>query len=115
MGKSINPMWRSFRTQGEAVFGFAPGFIVLMSLQPAIPWRGALQQSPPLLHRLDYVYHPSAETVNHHSARAGEFSTGTLGNFHPELTPPHPGNFELRLRSAHLRTALDDVQRRGDR
>jgi hypothetical protein len=32
------------------------------------------------------MYHPPAETVNHHSPRAGEFSTGTLGNFQPELT-----------------------------
>src|SRR5262245_30795377 len=86
MGKSINPMWSSFQTQGEAVFGFAPGLIVLMSLQPAIPRRVALQQSSPPLCRLDSVYHPPAETVNHHPARAGEFSTGTLGNFRSELT-----------------------------
>ena len=37
-------MWASFQTQGEAVSGFAPGLIVLMSLQPDIPWRVALQQ-----------------------------------------------------------------------
>src|ERR1051325_8090636 len=86
MGKSINPMRASFQTQGEAVFGFALGPIVLMSLQPAIPWRVALQQSSPPFHRLDAMYHPPAETVNHHLARAGEFSTGTMGNFQPELT-----------------------------
>src|ERR1051325_4187596 len=93
MGKSINPMRVSFQTQGEAVFGFALGPIVLMSLQPAIPWRVALQQSSPPFHRLDAMYHPPAETVNHHLARAGEFSTGTMGNFQPELTeePGRPG------------------------
>ena len=79
-------MWASFQTQGEAVSGFAPGLIVLMSLQPDIPWRVALQQCSPPLHRLDFMYHPPAETVNHHFARAGEFSAGTLGNFQPELT-----------------------------
>jgi hypothetical protein len=89
MGKSINPMRASFQTQGEAVFGFALGPIVLMSLQPAIPWRVALQQSSPPFHRLDAMYHPPAETVNHHLARAGEFSTGTMGNFQPELTRAH--------------------------
>ena len=86
MSKSINPMWGSFPTQGEAVIGFAPGLIVLMSLQPAIPWQVALQQGLPPLHRLDFMYHPPAESVNHHLTRAGEFSTGTLGNFQPELT-----------------------------
>src|SRR6516225_11914323 len=86
MGKSINPMRSSFPAQGEAVASFAPGPIVLMSLQPAIPWRVALQQRSPPLHRLDSMYHPPAESVNHHFARAGEFLTGTLGNFLPELT-----------------------------
>ena len=86
MGKSINPMWDSFNTQGEALIGFALGLIVLMSLQPAIPWRVALQQSSPPLYRLDSMYHPPAETVNHHLAWAVEFSTGTLGIFRPELT-----------------------------
>ena len=86
MGKSINPMWCSFQTQGEAVSSSALRPIVLMSLQPAIPWRVALLQCPPPLHRLDSMYHPPAVTVNHHFARAEEFSTGTLGNFQPELT-----------------------------
>src|SRR5436190_22065927 len=91
MGKSINPMCCSFNTQGEAISGSAPGLIVLMSLQPAIPWRVALLHCPPPLHRLDFVYHPPAESVNHHPARAGEYSTGTMGNFQPELTvPPSP-------------------------
>jgi len=86
MGKSINPMWRSFNTQGEAVADFTSGPIVVMSLQPAIPWRVALLHCPPPLHRLDSIYHPPAETVNHHLARAGEFSTGIMGNSQPVLT-----------------------------
>src|SRR6476646_1253438 len=86
MGKSINPMWRSFNAQGEAVAGSASGPIVLMSLQPAIPWRVALLHCPPPLHRLDSVYHSPAATVNHHLARAGEFSTGIMRSFQPVLT-----------------------------
>src|SRR5581483_3309036 len=86
MGKSINPMYALLKTQGEAIPGFAPGLIVLMSLPPAIPWRVALLHCSPPLHRLDSIYHSPAETVNHHLSRAGEFSTGTMGNFQPELT-----------------------------
>jgi len=86
MGKSINPMWCSFFVQGEAFAGFAPEPIVLMSLQSAIPWRVALQQSPPPLHRLVFIFHLPAETVNHHLTRAGEFSTGIMRNFQSVLT-----------------------------
>ena len=57
-----------------------------MSLGSAIPWRVALQQSPPPLHRPESMLYPSAETVNHHLTGAGEFSTGDLGNFQPALT-----------------------------
>jgi hypothetical protein len=87
MGKSINPMYHSFPTKGEAVPGSAPGLIVSMSLRPVIRWRVALLYCPPPLHRLDSEYHPPAALVNHHLTMAGEFSTGTMGNFQPELTP----------------------------
>ena len=86
MGKSINPMF-SFTIRGEAPFGSAPSLIVLMSLQPAIPRQVALLQCLPPLHRLDSMFHLPAGTVNHHLARAGEFSTGRTRNFQPELTP----------------------------
>src|SRR5580658_10915419 len=86
MGKSINPMCFLFHTQGEVIPGSPPGPIVLMSLQPAIPWRVALLHCPPPLHRLDTILHRPANFVNHHPAGAGEFSTGTMGNFQPELT-----------------------------
>jgi len=75
-----------FRPRGEAIVGSAPGFIVLMSLRPAIPRQVGLHQSPPPLHRLKVILNPSAETVNHHPARAGEFSTGEMRNFQPALT-----------------------------
>src|SRR5437763_6899975 len=86
MGKSINPMCSWFSPRGEALDRFAPEPIVLMSLQPAIPWQVALLHCLPPLHRLDSVYHPPAGTVNHHLARAGEFSAGTLRSFQPVLT-----------------------------
>jgi hypothetical protein len=86
MGKSINPMWCFLKIHGEAIAGSAVGPIVLMSLQPAIPWWVALLHCPPPLHRLDSKYHPPAESVNHHLIGAGEFSTGILGNFQLELT-----------------------------
>src|SRR3954451_22919345 len=95
MRKSINPMCCCINAQGEAIEGSAPGPIVLMSLQPAIPWRVALLHCPPPLHRLDFIYHPPAESVNHHPARAGEFSTGTMGNFQPELTTAYPAGKSL--------------------
>jgi hypothetical protein len=85
MGKSINPM-RTSKIRGEAVSGSAPSLIVLMSLQPAIPWRVALLHCPTPLHWPDSMFHPSAETVNHHFTRAGEFSIGKTRNFQPELT-----------------------------
>lgn len=64
----------------------APAHIVSMSLQPAIPCRVALQHCPTPLHRLRMMYHSSAQPVNHHLPRAGEFSAGTLRNFQPVLT-----------------------------
>jgi hypothetical protein len=57
-----------------------------MSLGSAIPWRVALQQSPPPLYRPKSILQPPAKTVNHHLIGAGEFSTGDLGNFRPALT-----------------------------
>jgi len=98
MGKSINPMWCSFNAQSEAVTGSAPGLIVLMSLQSAIPWRVALLHCPPPLHRLNSIYHSPAEIVNHHLARAGEFSTGIMRNFQLVLTH-RPAEFSSRSRS----------------
>ena len=90
MGKSINPMYL-FQGWGEAASGSAPSLIiVLMSLQPAIPWRVALLRCPPPLYRPVSILKPLAETVNHHRIRGGEFSTGTLGNFQPELTHLSP-------------------------
>ena len=51
MSKSIHPMCSWFQPAGEAVIGSARGLIVWMSLQLAIPWRVALQRSPPPLYQ----------------------------------------------------------------
>jgi hypothetical protein len=74
------------RSRDDASSGLVPSFIVLMSLRPAIPWRVGLHQSPPPLHQPVTNFQQPDETVNHHLLRAGDFSTGTLGNFQPELT-----------------------------
>ncbi len=50
MGKSINPML-SLDYSGSEACSPASGIIVLMSLQPAIPWQVVLQQSLPPLHQ----------------------------------------------------------------
>jgi hypothetical protein len=78
------------RSRDDASSGLVPSFIVLMSLRPAIPWRVGLHQSPPPLHQPVTNFQQPDETVNHHLLRAGDFSTGTLGNFQPELTTPAP-------------------------
>ncbi len=96
MGRSINPML-SFEVRGEAVSGSAPSPIVLMSLRPAIPWRVGLHQSPPPLHQPVSMLNPPAETVNHHPPGGGEFSTGRMGNFQPELTLPPIGRSRARF------------------
>src|SRR5512135_731288 len=57
-----------------------------MSLEPAIPRRVGLHQSPPPLHRPIPCCTGAAETVNHHPAGGGEFSTGETGKFQPALT-----------------------------
>ena len=74
------------KSRGDAESGSAPCPIVLMSLRPAIPWQVGLHQSLPPLYQPISMLNPSAETVNHHLTGAGEFSTGRMGNFQPELT-----------------------------
>jgi hypothetical protein len=85
ISRSIDPIYQN-KTPGETDAGFAPGLIVSMSLRPAIPWRVGLHQSPPPLYQPISMLNPPAETVNHHLTRAGEFSTGRMGNFQPVLT-----------------------------
>ena len=76
----------SAKRRGGTDAGFAPCPIVLMSLRPAIPRQVGLHQSPPPLYQPISMLNPPAETVNHHLTGAGEFSTGKMGNFQPELT-----------------------------
>jgi hypothetical protein len=49
MGKSIDPMLKEKAGSGSRARPLRSS--VSMSLQPAIPWRVALQQGPPPLHR----------------------------------------------------------------
>jgi hypothetical protein len=69
------------KTRGEVDSGFVPGPIVSMSLQPAIPRRVGLHQSPPPLHQPISMLNPPAETVNHHLTGTGEFRPAEWGIF----------------------------------
>ena len=55
MGKSIDGVRKPRRNMGSRIAP-APRPILSMSLQPAIPWRVALQQSPTPLHRLSTTF-----------------------------------------------------------
>ena len=70
-----------FRSGEDAFFGFAPGTHRLMSLRPAIPWRGALLHCPPPLYQPLSILNRLGGTVNHHLTRTGEFSTGDMRKF----------------------------------
>ena len=89
--------------KGGVVSGFALGLIVLMSLRPAIPQRVALLHCSPPLHQPFVIVNRVAGTVNHHLTRAGEFSTGTLGNFQPELT------YLTKIKEADVRKAIEKL------
>jgi hypothetical protein len=99
-----------FCSGDDSSFGFAPGTHRLMSLRPAIPWWGALLHCPPPLYQPTSILNRLVGTVNHHLTRAGEFSTGDMGNFQPELTQVRalrwlPGVY------AAPRTRLDEDQK----
>lgn len=81
--------------QSDVLFWLRPG----RSCSSASPWAHRLDESatgyslvsctPAELTSASpgiSMVNPIAGIVNHHLARAGEFSTGDLGNFQPELT-----------------------------
>src|SRR6266849_4312582 len=59
MGRSIGPMSKTTETGSDPTA--APRLIVLMSLQPAIPRRVALQQSSPPLYQLGAILNKKAQ------------------------------------------------------
>jgi hypothetical protein len=61
------------KANGERNRSHVPRLSSAMSLGSAIPWRVALQQSPPPLYRPESMLNPPAETVNHHLLGAGDF------------------------------------------
>ena len=95
------------KANGERNRSHVPRSSSAMSLGSAIPWRVALQQSPPPLYRPESMLHPPAETVNHHLPGAGEFSTGEMGKFQPALTLAP--NHRLRAPSDHPSPADNGV------
>lgn len=86
LGPCTASRWPAPSHEKGCGFNPAPFPSSAMSLGSAIPRQVALQQCPPPLHRPESMLYPPAETVNHHLTGAGEFSTGTLGNFQPVLT-----------------------------
>jgi hypothetical protein len=58
-----------------------------------IPRRVALLQSPPPLHQPISSSRPSAANVNLTRRKVGEFSTGIMRSFQPELTCRQPTSF----------------------
>jgi hypothetical protein len=107
--------------ESEAVSGLAPGLIVLMSLRPAIPGRVALLHCSLALHQPFVMVNRIAGTVNHHLAGAGEFSTGILRNFQPELTRRgtaalrNAAMFSSRVISASMLLTLSSMESFGSR
>jgi hypothetical protein len=97
-----------FFCQGRSCFQPRPRAHRLMSLQPAIPRWVALQRCPPPFHQPLVIMNPIAGTVNHHFSRAGEFSTGILGNFQPELTQLREQLTRYYPQMLHLGSVVDD-------
>jgi hypothetical protein len=64
MGKSIDPMLKEKAGSGSRAHSRRSS--ASMSLQPAIPWRVALQQCPPPLHRLASECDKLTLPVNQH-------------------------------------------------
>ena len=83
-GQIYRPMVSSGSPGNGAVSSSVPAPIVAMSLQLAIPWRVALQQSPPPLHQPTTFLRQPAATVNRNhqvgggifNQQNGEFSVG---------------------------------------
>lgn len=116
LGPCTASRWPAPSHEKGCGFNPAPFPSSAMSLGSAIPRQVALQQCPPPLHRPESMLYPPAETVNHHLTGAGEFSTGTLGNFQPVLTPVEKGTETMdEIGQRHARDQMQDRPRReGD-
>jgi hypothetical protein len=78
-----------------------------MSLRPAIPRRVALLHCSPPLHQPFVIVNRVAGTLNRHLTGTGEFSTGTLGDFQPELTKNRSEENVFRLPGNRLPEMVD--------
>ena len=91
LGSCTASRWSAPSQRKGRGFHPAPFPSSAMSLGSAIPWRVALQQSLPPLHRPESILYPPAETVNHHLMGAGEFSTGVdTGSMGPPFQAARP-------------------------
>jgi energy-coupling factor transporter ATP-binding protein EcfA2 len=70
----------------ENIFVLGPTGVGKSFVASALAPLSEPERRPPLLYRPVSILHPPAENVNRCPSRGGEFSTGTMGNFQPELT-----------------------------
>jgi len=95
-GKSIDPML-GWNTPGQ-MSQPAPALIGLDEFQLAIPWRDALQQSPPLLHQPGATCRTLGLPVQDFSAN-GQVSLNWLSHPRGQAQKPHSENPIVRVRS----------------
>ena len=90
------------KANGERNRSHVPRSSSAMSLGSAIPWRVALQQSPPPLYRPESMLNPPAETVRYHWLEAGEFSTGVDKTDRPPNGVGGASSWEMSRRARFL-------------
>ena len=103
MGKSFDPIGLAGEMRDAELLNSTPRPIVSMSFQLAIPWRVALQQSPPPLHQPGAIMHERA-AAGHQKPANGQLCLNYLS--HPRgqvqfvspqgASPPCPQQALLR-------------------
>ena len=97
----------ALKIRSKAFAGFARRFIVLMSLQPAIPWLGALQHCSPPLHRLATIFKPSKLSVNRFLQEAPKIFSGLPGS--AKANYQHPGGPNYVIEVGHAGCANSEA------
>jgi hypothetical protein len=75
-----------FSNQGRNCFQLRPRSHRLDEFAAGYSSAGCTPALPASASPADFILNRSAETVNHSLRRVGEFSTGIMWNFQPELT-----------------------------
>ena len=82
----IYPSDIDFKNRGQAFVQLRPELHRLDEFATGYSLAGCTPALPASASPALFMFNEPAETVNHHLSRAGEFSTGILRNFQPELT-----------------------------